>query len=96
MLTAGQRQNSEELKMKATVTPVPSSAGIEFMQLKLSEESKGTFLVIPAHMIDEFKEVIQRGTAFGTQTSPAMKIFADTLLGRISWTSQGTQLQEGN
>ncbi len=48
---------------------------------------------VPKERIEEFKEVIKRGTAFGTQTSPEMKVFADTLLGRISYTSQGTQLE---
>ena len=48
---------------------------------------------IPNNMVEEFKEVIRRGTAFGTQTSPEMKFFADTLLGRISYTHTSKMLE---
>ena len=51
-------------------------------------------LIINQEIWEEFKQVIKRGTAFGTQTSPEMKRFADTLLGRISYTSNGDQLKQ--
>ena len=60
---------------------------------KIISDEYGLEISIPPVMIEEFKEVIRRGTAFGTQTSPEMKVFADTLLGRISYTSTGSQLE---
>lgn len=62
--------------------------------MDVCEATSGTLHInIDKEHAAEFKEVIKRGTAFGTQTSPEMKVFADTLLGRISYTSQGTQLE---
>lgn len=45
-------------------------------------EVDSTRIDVPAELMQEFKEVIKRGTQFATQTSPRMKIFVDTLLDR--------------
>ena len=67
--------------------------GSGFGKLLLHVRQSGVDHILDEKLYLEFLEVIKRGTAFGTQTSPEMKVFADTLLGRISYTSQGSQLQ---
>lgn len=54
-------------------------------------------IAIPPAMVEEFKEVIKRGTHFGTQTSPDMKEFVDNILERPwcekSYMKEGAQTQ---
>lgn len=54
-------------------------------------------IAVPPAMVEEFKEMVKRGTYFGTQTSPDMKEFVDNILDRPwcerSYMKEGAQSQ---